>query len=327
MTRKVLLFVVSALVVSACGSGDTAENGDTSTTAAPSTTTTQASGTTATQPPTTTTENQGAGGDLASIRAALSQSAEITSGRIEGLIEITGAVDGGMTMDMSLPFGGSFDTVTGNSIFFIDLSGFAEAGSEEIPAEFANLFGEMEVRTIDGVSYIRFPLFTMLLGSGTVWVSSPADEGEDLTGDFTFTHPGNPAEILDALEDVDAEVTEVGSETVNGIQTTHYRVVFDSSEIYAEATPEELAELDDQGLIPNGTFPVDMWISGEGLIVRYVMDVDGTAISSTPGEEFERMVVTYDLFDINQPVQIVAPDPSEVTDIEALGAGFFGFDD
>ncbi len=325
MTRKVLLLVVTALVVSACGAGDTAENGDTTTTSAPATATTEASATT-TQPPTTTTVAPGSGGDLASIRAALSQSAEITSGRIEGLIEITGAVDGGLTMDMSLPFSGTFDKVTGNSTFLIDLSGFAEAGSEEIPAEFADLFGEMEVRTIDGLSYVRFPLFTMLLGSGTAWVSSPADEGEDLTGDFTFTHPGNPAEILDSLEEVDAEVTELGSETVNGVQTTRYRVIFDSSELYAQATPEELAELEDQGLIPNGTFPVDMWISGEGLIVRYVMDIDGTAISSSPGDEFERMVVTYDLFDINQPVQIVPPDPSEVTDIEELGAGFFGFD-
>lgn len=326
MTRKLLPLVTTALVLAACGAGDTVENDDTTTTAASVTTTTQAATTTTTQPP-TTTEAPGSGGDLASIRAALSQSAEIASGRIEGLIEITGAVDGGMTMDMSLPFGGTFDTETGNSTFFIDLSGFAEAGSEEIPPEFADLFGEMEVRTIDGISYIRFPLFTMLLGSGTAWVSSPADEGEDLTGDFTFTHPGNPAEILDALEEVDAEVTELGSETVNGVATTHYRVIFDSSELYAQATPEELAELDDQGLIPNGTFPVDMWISGEGLIIRYVMDIDGTAVSSAPGDEFERMVVTYDLFDINQPVQIVAPDPSEVTDIEDLGAGFFGFDD
>ncbi len=321
MTRKVLLLVVSALVVSACGAGDAAD--DTTTTAASATATTQAVTTTATQPP--TTEAQGLGGDIASIRAALSQSAEITSGRIEGLIEITGAVDGGMTMDMSLPFGALFDTVTGNSTFFIDLSGFAEAGSEEIPAEFADLFGEMEIRTIDGISYIRFPLFAMLLGSGTAWVSSPADDGEDLTSDFTFTHPGNPAEILEALEEVDAEVTEMGRETVNGVATTRFRVIFDSSKLYDEATPKELAELEDQGLIPNGTFPVDMWISDEGLIVRYVMDVDGSAISSTPGEEFERMVVTYDLFDINEPVQIVAPDPSEVTDIEELGAGFFGF--
>jgi hypothetical protein len=326
MTRKSLLLAVTALVMSACGVGDTAEDGDTATTAVPGTTTTQVSTTAATQPLTTTTEVQGPVGDLASIRAALSQSAQITSGRMEGLIEITGAVDGGMTMDMSLPFGGVFNTVTGNSSFFIDLSDFAEAGAEEIPAEFADLFGEMEVRNIDGISYVRFPLFTLLLGSGTAWISSPADEGGNLTGDFMFTHPGNPAEILEALEEVDAEVTEIRRETVNGVQTTHYRAIFDSSKLYAEATADQLAELDDQGLIPNGTFPVDMWITDDGLIVRYVMDIDGTAISSTPGEEFERMVVTYDLFDINQPVQIVAPDSADVTDLEELGAGFFGFE-
>jgi hypothetical protein len=325
MTRKMLLLAATALVVSACGQGDAVEPSETPTTAV--TTTTQAPATTTTQAPTTTTtEAEGAVGQLASIRAALSQSAQITSGRMEGRIEITGAVDGAMTMDMSLPFGGAFDTVTGNSSFFIDLSGFAEAGAEEIPPEFAELFGEMEVRTIDGISYIRFPLFTLLLGSETPWVSSPADEGENLTGDFTFTHPGNPAEVLDALEEADAEVTEMGRETVNGVQTTHYRAVFDATKLYAEASAERLAELEDQGLIPNGTFPVDMWITDDGLIVRYVMDIDGTAIQNAPGEEFERMVVTYDLFDINQPVQIVAPDPSEVTDIEELGAGFFGFE-
>lgn len=332
MARRIVLFTVLALAVAACGSGDTADT--TTTTLLPAVSTTaavpneSATSTTSAPAPTTTaaSEASGASGLLADIRAAISRSAEITSGRMEGLIEIS-ALEEQVAFDISIPFGGEFDSASGNSSFVMDLSamaGMAEASGEEIPAEFAGMFDEMEVRVVDGVSYIKFPLFGMLFGAPTEWISAPEEEGASITDDFTFAQPDNPAQMLEQFEAADAEVTEVGREIVNGVDTTHYLVVFDAATMLAEATPEERAEMLAAGPIPDGEFPMDLWITDDGVVVRYIMDIDGSMVDAPDSEQFQRMVMTFNLLDFNQPVTIVAPDPADVTEIETLGAGMFG---
>lgn len=329
MARRTTLLLVLGLVLAACG-GNSADTTTTSLLPAVSSTTTATAPTTTTTAPATTTsapvQEASVSPQLAAIRAAFSQSAEVTSGRMEGLIEVTG-LSGDASITITMPFGGSFDTVSGNSAFSMDLSAFADAGAaagEEIPPEFADMFGEMEIRVVDGVEYIKFPFFTMFLGSETPWISSPADGESDLAGDFTFFEPGSPSDVLGELEGVDASVTEIGRETVNGVETTHYEVVFDTGAMLAAASPEERAQLEDQGIFPDGELPMDIWINDDGLVIRYVMEVDGSAMASVAEDQFQRMLLTFNLLDLNQPVDIVAPDPSEVTDAETLGAGMFG---
>jgi len=326
MARRISLLLALALVLVACGSGGS----DTTTSLLPPVSTTAAETTTTVATTTTTAapvQEADASPQLAAIRAAISHSSEIASGRMMGSIQVVGAVEAVTAMDFTIPFEGAFDSATGNSSFLMDLSVFAEAAGtagEEIPAEFADLFGEMEIRVVDGISYIKFPFFGMMFGAATPWISAPAEEGTDLTGEFTFGQGDNPTEILSQLEDANATVTEVGRETVNGLDTTHYLVIFDTAALLEDATPEERAELEADGIFPDGELPMDIWISDGGLVVRYVMDIDGTAVSAEDGEQFERMVVTFDLMDINEPVAIVAPDASEVTDMESLGAGLLG---
>ncbi|MDX1447771.1 MAG: hypothetical protein R3246_01805 [Acidimicrobiia bacterium] len=321
---------MAALVLAACG-GTTSDT-TTSSVLPPVSTTATTMTTTTTAPTTTTTEpvqEAGASPQLAAIRAAIARSAEVVSGRMEGSIEISG-IGGDASVTVTMPFGGAFDTATGNSSFFMDMTSFAEVGvaaGEEIPAEFMDLFGEMEIRVVDGVEYVKFPFFAMFLGAETPWISSPADDANDLASDFMFFQPGSPSDVLSHLEDANATVTEIGRETVNGVETTHFQVLFDTAAMLADASPEERAELEAQGVFPDGQLPMDIWVSDDGLIIRYVMDVDATALASAGEDEFQRMIVTFDLLDLNQPVDIVAPDPSEVTDAEALGAGFFGSSD
>jgi hypothetical protein len=324
--KRIVLFVMFAVLVSACGSAETAapaaESPVTTTAEAITTTTTPAATTTRASAPATAVQEGGVSSQLAAVRAAMAGTAEIRSARMEGLIEMTGIADVA-SVTISFPFSGAFDSVTGNSSFTMDLSSMAAVGGEEIPADFADLFGEMEVREIDGTSYIRFPFFGMMFGAQTPWISAPADEGDSLASGFTFGQPDDPTGVLSDFENADAEVTELGREMVNGVDTTHYRVLFDTAKLLDEASPEERERLEDRGFVPAGTLPTDIWISDDGYVVRYVMDVDGTAVAHGDGDEFERMVMRFDLLDINQPVQIVAPDLSEVTDISGL-AGMFG---
>jgi hypothetical protein len=331
--RISLMLAVFALVVSACADGGSVPaqvasgSDDSTTTSVAAEATTTISPTTTDVPVTTTTASVDTASDeITALRAAFAASADVTSGRMEGSIEMTGLDPSQGFTEMVMPFGGSFDNASGDFSFYMDMSGIAAAAGDEMPAEFADLFGEMEVRQIGETSYVKFPFFSMFLGSETPWISMPADEG-DPTGGFTMTSPGNPSEILGSFEDAGATVELVGSESVNGVNATHYRVVFDTETLLAEATPEELAELEAQGPIPIDELPMDVWISDDGLVVRFIMEIDGEGIATEPGESFGHMSMRYDMFELNSGIVIEPPPPAEVTDVEDLELSFdFDFD-
>lgn len=337
----VVLIALIAMAASACGASSatttvaaqpattaeattTTAADETTTTAAP--TTTSAPTTTATDAPTTTEPGPAPpeSDELALFNAALAASAEVTSGRMEGLIEMTGLDPASGLTEFSMPFGGAFDNASGNFSFYMDLSTMAEAAGDEIPPEFAELFGEMEVRQIGDRAYMKFGFFNMFLGVETEWLGMPADDGASTAQDFTLTSPTNPSLFLGSFEGAGGTVEVVGVETVNGVQATHYRAVFDVEALLAAATPEERAQLEAQGPLPADILPLDIWISDAGLIVRFVMEIDGTGIATAPGESFESMTMRYDLYDLNEAVTIDPPPASQTTNIEDL-EGAFGF--
>lgn len=299
---------------------DAATAATTTTTAATTTTgaTTTSEATTTTMSPTTTA----ASSEFALFQEALQASSEVTSGRMEGLIEITGLDPAEGFTEMSIPFGGAFDNASGDFSFYMDMSGLAEAAGEALPPELAVLFGEMEVRQIGDRAYMKFAFFGMLFGAETEWISMPAEDGNTASSGFTTTSPSNPSEILGSFEGAGATVEIIGQETVNGVQATHYRAVFDTEALLATATPEERARLEAQGPLPAEELPMDVWISDDGFVVRFIMEIDGSDVETTPGESFERMTMRYDLFDLNGDVKIEPPPASETTDIEDLEGGF-----
>lgn len=330
--RIISLLAVLVLIAAACGGGDDAgtdaPSSSTTTTVAGqegSTTTTAATGSTTAAPAESTTQAPTGtdAGALGVLTQAIDDSTEATSARMEGSIEIIGGDE--MVGEFMMNFSGAFSDDS-NYSFIMDLSGIAAAAGEEIPPEFADLFGEMEIRQIGDVSYIKFGLFSMF-GVPTEWVSFPADEGADAVGGFTGSNPTNPAEFLEQLEDAKAEVTEVGRETVRGVETTRYRAVFDIDALKEGLSAEELAELE-EGLpadaFPSG-MPMEFWIGDDGRIYRYVIDLVGSDVNFDANEEqFERMIMTYEIYDHGADIDIEAPPADQVTDGSSLG-GSFGF--
>jgi hypothetical protein len=342
MNKRIsLLLAVLFLLVTACGDGgvavdDTAvDKGEVpaATTAVPnrgeSTTSTSTAASTTTATPatteapaaTTTTEPAPTSQEAEALQSAFLRSAELTSGRMEGSIEMTGLDPSQGITDLVIPFGGAFDNASGDFSFYMDLSGMAAAAGDEIPPEFADLLGVMEVRQVGEVAYVKFPFFAMFLGAETPWISMPADEN-DLTGGFSMASPGNPSEILGSFQGAGAAVELVGAEVVNGVTANHYRAVFDTAALLAQAPPEERAQLEAQGLLPIESLPMDVWISGDGLVVRFVMEIDGSGIAVQPGEGFEKMLMRYDMLDINTSVVIDPPPLADVTDVADLETVF-----
>lgn len=313
-----MLVAALALIATACGGETSAET--TTTVAADGATTTVAEITTTTAAPEETTTTASGGGSnaaLASLQRSMAQSGEATKGRMEGMISITGTADfPGESFAMT--FSGEFDNEAGNFSFIMDLSGMAAQFGEEIPPELADQFGEMEIRTIGDTSYIRFGLFTMFLGPDVEWVATSVEEGIDATGGFTGTTPSNPADFLEFFEEANGTVEDLGEETIRGVKTTHYLVTFDMEELRANATPEQLAEIDAQEL-PLTELPMDLWISDDGLVYKYVIEIDGTEADVPAEDAFESMIIDFEMFDYGE--DIVIEPPEKYTEMDELTFG------
>jgi hypothetical protein len=321
MRIRTLLMLVAALtlVATACGGTDPAAE-TTSTQADNGTTTTATSGettTTAAPDETSTTAGGGSNASLASLQNSLSQTRDATKGRMEGMISITGSADlPGQTF--TLPFTGAFDNEAGNFSFLMDMSFMAAQSGEVVPPEMADLLGEMEIRTIGDTSYIRFGLLAMFLGPDVEWVATSVEEGADATGGLAGTTPSNPADFLEFFEEANGTVEELGRETLRGVETTHYLVTFDMEELLANATPEERAEIESQQL-PLDELPMDLWISDDGLVHKYRIEVDGTKLDVPQEEAFESMIMEFEMFDYGEDIVIEAPE--NFTEMENLDFG------
>lgn len=325
--KKLLLACCLALVLAACGgeAADTTTSAPadtTATTAAEAPVTTSADTTTTGGDTTTTTASSGTSSDLAALQAAMRTSADAAPARVEGVMRMEGVTGGEGPEVIEMPFEMMMDAATGNSSMVMDFAAMAQmGGSEEMPPEMADMMGSMEVRQIGDTVYLKFPFFTAFMGAETEWVSMPAEEGGDVTeGLGGSTAPSDPSTFLESFSEVEGTAEEVGPEDVRGISTTHYRIVIDQD--WREQLPaDELAELEEQGALPEADFPLDLWIDGDGLVQRMAMTMTGEELGE---DEFQGMTMTFDFFDFGQPVTIEPPPADQVTDMEEMGGPFGG---
>jgi len=320
MRKLFTFFLAVAMLTAACGGSDDeaattafpqADDTPTSVTEAPAATDAPAT----TEAPATAPDSDPG----ESLVAALENAEEMSSGRTEASIQILGAEGMPTSAELEIRFSGEFDAA-GNSSFIIDLSQAAGMAGEEIPAEFGDLFGEMEVRTIGDMAYLRFGLFSMF-GVQTTWVSMAADEA-GMTADSFGASPINPADVMSVFGRAVNDFEDLGRETIRGVETIHLRTVIDVQEMVDEATAEELAELGELGAdLPATLLPVHFWIDDAGNIHRFQTAIDGT-LDSEAG--FAQMTMTWDMFDHGAPIEIVAPPADDVTDGSTLETVFTG---
>lgn len=326
-STKLFLACCLVLVLAACGgeAADTTtsvpDDDTTATTAA--VTSTEGDTTTTTAEQTTTTASSGTTSDLAALQAAMRTSADAAPARVEGVMRMEGVAGGEGPDVVEMPFEMTMDAATGNSSMVMDFGAMAQmGGSEEVPPEMADMMGSMEVRQIGDTVYLKFPFFTAFMGAETEWVSMPAEEGDDVTeGLGGSTAPSDPSTFLESFSEAEGTAEEIGPEEVRGMATTHYRIIVDQ-DWREQLSDDELAELEEQGPLPDAEFPLDLWIDGDGLVQRMAMTMTGEDVESE--DEFEAMTMTFDFFDFGQPVTIEPPPADQVTDMEEMGGPFGG---
>lgn len=179
-----------------------------------------------------------------------------------------------------------------------------------------SLFGtQIEMRN-DGTNiYIRVPAGSSPSVSKP-WISLPV--GTMTTGPTSLGGADSTTAYLDALRGVSGAIETVGSEKVNGVDTTHYHTVVRLADAIAK-TPEAmraqaeagLKQLDQMGLTE---MPVDVWMSDDGLPIRQVMTFDApTGVGALAGMKMRLQV---DLSDFGTPVEVEIPPADQVQPID-----------
>jgi hypothetical protein len=258
----------------------------------------------------------------------LTDPAEVTSARFEGVFTMVPDDSGEIPGPVEMTFGGAFNQATQSSEMSMDFGALLEAAPAdelaELPPEMAEIFTEpLQLITIGDTAYMNWGFFSLFLGADG-WIELPADDTGDVTGGFGFgVDSTSPYESLEQLDDAQAEFVEVGRESVNGADTTHYRAVVDFEKLKEQMSAEEVAELEEAFGADQPQMPIDVWIGDDGFLYRYQFEF--TADGSEDMEGLASVTATFEMFEFNTDVVIEPPDPSEVTSIEDLG-GFFDFE-
>jgi hypothetical protein len=210
-------------------------------------------------------------------------------------------------------------TVDASGLGAVTVSGAVdnEAGVMTVSSDLSGVLGIDDALALDGGSvellldsetatmYIGASGFGELLGTDTPWIS--ADLGvlaeragvplDELQAE-TFIDPTEAARLLLDADDV----TEVGIETIDGVETKHFQVTVDLAAALASMPPQLGAEVPEFEL-PE-TVVYDVWVTADNELRRaaFAVDVAGQSASMvldmTTSDEALDVAIPTDAFDI-----------------------------
>ena len=187
---------------------------------------------------------------------------------------------------------------------------FLSRFSRELRA--ADLKGGM---VIDGeVAFVASESVSAKLArAGKHWVEVTADQLDDSggpAGSLGGLGTLDPTKPVDHFRATTGEVRDLGSETIGGAPTRHYRTEMDYR-LYLPLVPrrdrppleKSVARLD--SILGTTRFPAEAWIASDGTIRRIRGTIEGKGL---------KMEYTIDLTGIGGPVRVRRPARSDVLD-------------
>ena len=174
--------------------------------------------------------------------------------------------------------------------------------------------GTMSMVLLDNVFYIKLPTE---LEPGKSWLKIDANDKSNpmaqALGGMTeqMSKNADPRATLEQFEKA-GEITDTKEEELDGKQTTHYTITVDVEKLAANQEDPTMKSAMDQAIQAGlKDFPVEVWIDEEDLPVRFTMDMP-TPNPATGTTESVKMQIDYT--DWGKPVDITAPDPSEIAE-------------
>ncbi len=205
-------------------------------------------------------------------------------------------------------------SVDGEMVGELTSQGAADGSSARITTELP-LIGRVPMLVTPEATYLGLPD----LPNGAEWLRVNARElGLAERFGIDAPDPPDPQRAFDLLRDATDEATEVGPDTIDGIETTHYRFDADVRELLDDAMAggAPLDGLPAPLMDADATTSTDVWIDAEGLVRRLRVELrsGGAADPAVPpsvGYEFT-------FAEYGEPVDVTAPDPATVLDAAEL---------
>jgi hypothetical protein len=223
-----------------------------------------------------------------------------------------------LSVEVKEPQTGRAVTFTGHGAF--DDSQQAVGMTFDFPDLGTDAPDSMELRLLFPVMYMHFNGLPAgeQLPNGKNWVKIDLQRQLRKLGvnlqQLAMSGNQSPTDALAQLRG-SKHAKKLGTETIDGVETTHYRVKVDLNEALARATPKErkavqrlLRTAKENGFDAAGT-SVDVWVGDDGLVRR---------LSEKLGR-VGKFTMTFS--DYGEPVQIEAPPPDETVDFSALLSG------
>ena len=259
----------------------------------------------------------GLGKTIDPVSAAVTKSEDAGGAKFALTVTATPPTGQAVTVDANGVFDGQSADVT------TDLSSaLAAAGAP------SGTSGQIEIRYLqengDPVIYANAPALSALIPGGATWVRLDLETlGKSLGVDLNqLLGQGaqNPSDALSLLQSI-GSVDKVGTETIDGVSTTHYTAEIDPTKVAEQAATQIGGALGQriQNAVSNASatpapIPVDVWIGDDGLVRRVVLDLSGTHDGRTGSLHLQ-----LDISDYGTPVNVTAPPSSRCLRRHELG--------
>jgi len=165
--------------------------------------------------------------------------------------------------------------------------------------------GELTEITKGWRIYMTSPLFDSRLPSGKKWLSLDLQKAGRSAGlDFSSMTAQTPGQTLQQLK-ASGDVSKVGTETIDGVETTHYTATIDPAKIPNGARLQKLTGASYK--------PVDVWVDGDDHVKRLHIAYSMTGAAAAGVGSSNEMTMTFS--DYGKHVDVSVPPDSETYDV------------
>ncbi len=208
-----------------------------------------------------------------------------------------------------MSFSGAFDVKHRNGRLTIDASALGTAGTS----------AKIQFLLVNSVAYFSLDSFKGLTPgtlpsslSGKKWLKLDL---KAFGASASQLNQANPSSSLDTLRGVTSDVQNLGSDTVGGASTTHYRIHIDLAKAVQNAPAAQRTQIQRSidALGGSGILPADIWIDRQGRPRKLSLSFTAkTATTTTSASE------SFEFSDFGAGVSITAPPANQVADRSQL---------
>jgi hypothetical protein len=188
----------------------------------------------------------------------------------------------------------------------------------------------IEERLIGTNAYVKLPpqlasTSPQLKGKSWLHEQLPSGGGSSLGfGSSNSSQASDPTSILRMVSTISNRVDNVGTNSIRGTQTTHYRATVNFAKAAAKSglSTAQITQL--EKLLGTTTLPVDIWVDKQGVARRLQFHFPLPKLGSSTATQSGQMTETLDLYDFGIPVSVSPPPASQVAEFSALGGGAGG---